>query len=84
MRQAIAQVLGAAYIDDWRVMYVNKEAIDLAGEALMAQGELVGDEIGGLLDSVGLRAPVESDPYPLEIPLPPVLEPLKIEAEKTA
>ncbi|HSS62616.1 MAG TPA: AAA family ATPase [Candidatus Limnocylindrales bacterium] len=79
-RQAIAQVLGSAYIDDWRVMYVNKEAIDLAAEALMAQGELVGDEIGGLLDSVGLREPSENDPYPEEIPLPPVLEPLKIEA----
>jgi ATP-dependent Zn protease len=84
MRQAVAQVLGAAYIDDWRVMYVNKEAIDLAAEALMAQGELVGDEIAGLLDSVGLREPVDSDPYPEEIPLPPVFEPLKIEAEKTA
>lgn len=80
-RQAVAQVLGAAFIDDWRVMYVNKEAIDLAAEALMAQGELVGDEIGGLLDSVGLREPNESDPYPLEIPLPPVIEPLKIEPE---
>jgi hypothetical protein len=65
-------------------MYVNKEAIDLAAEALMAQGELVGDEIGGLLDSVGLRAPTESDPYPDEIPQPPVLEPLKIEAEESA
>ena len=84
-RQAVAQVLGAAYIDDWRVMNVNKEAIDLAAEALMAQGELVGDEIGGLLDSVGLREPTASDPYPEEIPLPPVLEPLKIEAvEQTA
>jgi ATP-dependent Zn protease len=80
-RQAIAQVLGSAYIDDWRVMYVNKEAIDLAAEALMAQGELVGDEIGGLLDSVGLRAPEASDPYPEEIPLPPVFEPLKIAAQ---
>ncbi|HUE68544.1 MAG TPA: hypothetical protein VMP38_10210, partial [Candidatus Acidoferrum sp.] len=80
-RQAIAQVLGAAFIDDWRVMYVNKEAIDLAAEALMAQGEMVGDEIGGLLDSVNLREPTASDPYPAEIPLPPVLEPLKIEAD---
>ena len=83
-RQAVAQVLGSAYIDDWRVMNVNREAIDLAAEALMAQGELVGDEIGGLLDSVGLREPNEKDPYPAEIPLPPVLEPLKIEAEQTA
>ncbi|HLZ95744.1 MAG TPA: AAA family ATPase [Candidatus Dormibacteraeota bacterium] len=83
-RQAVAQILGAAFIDDWRVMYVNKEAIDLAAEALMAQGEMVGDEIGGLLDSVGLREPTESDPYPEEIPLPPILEPFKFEAEKTA
>jgi ATP-dependent Zn protease len=83
-RQAVAQVLGSAYIDCWRVMYVNKEAIDLAAEALMAQGELVGDEIGGLLDSVGLREPEASDPYPEEMPLPPVLEPLKIETARTA
>jgi hypothetical protein len=83
-RRAVAQVLGSAFIDDWRVMYVNKEAIDLAAEDLMAQGELVGDEIGGLLDSVGLRAPNASDPYPEEIPLPPVLEPLKIEAVASA
>lgn len=83
-RQAVAQVLGSAFIDDWRVMYVNKEAIDLAAEALMAQGELVGDEIGGLLDSVGLRAPNPGDPYPDEIPLPPVLEPLKIEPQPAA
>ncbi len=80
LRQAAAQVIGSAFIDDWRVMNVNKEAIDLAAEALMAQGELVGDEIGGLLDSVGLRAPDADDPYPEEIALPPVFEPLKIEA----
>src|SRR3989442_122879 len=61
-RQAVAQVLGAAYIDDWRVMNVNKEAIDLAAEALMAQGELVGDEIGGLLGSVGLGGTTTGDP----------------------
>src|SRR5207237_10131535 len=54
-RQAVAQVLGAAYIDDWRVMNVNKEQIDLAAEALMAPGELVGDEIGGPLALVRAR-----------------------------
>jgi hypothetical protein len=52
-------------------MHVNKEAIDQAAEALIAQGELVGDEISGLLDSVGLRKPVESDPYPEELPMVP-------------
>jgi hypothetical protein len=52
-------------------MYVNKDAIDQAAEALIAQGELVGNEIAGLLDSVGLRAPTESDPYPDELPMVP-------------
>ena len=66
-RRVVAQLLGSAYIDDWRLMYVNKEAIDQAAEALIAQGELVGDEISGLLDSVGLRAPVASDPYPEDL-----------------
>jgi len=71
-RRTVAQVLGAAYIDCWRLMYVNREAIDLAVEALIAQGELVGDEIQGLLDSVGLRFPTESDPYPDDMPLVPL------------
>jgi ATP-dependent Zn protease len=70
-RRTVAQLLGAAYIDDWRLMNVNRDAIDLAAEALIAQGELVGDEISGLLDSVGLRAVTESDPYPEELPTVP-------------
>jgi len=70
-RRVVAQILGSAYIDDWRLMYVNKEAIDLAAEALIAQGELMGDEISGLLDSVGLRTPTEADPYPEDMPAVP-------------
>ena len=71
-RRIVAQVLGAAFIDDWRLMYVNKEAIDLAAESLIAQGgELMGDEIAGLLDSVGLRMPMDSDPYPEDVPAVP-------------
>ena len=70
-RRTVAQLLGAAYIDDWRLMYVNKEAIDLAAEALIAQGELVGDEIAGVLDSVGMREPTASDPYPEDLPSVP-------------
>jgi ATP-dependent Zn protease len=66
-RRTAAQVLGAAFIDDWRLMNVNKEAIDLAAEALMAQGELMGDEVTGLLDSVHLRALEPGDPYPQEV-----------------
>jgi ATP-dependent Zn protease len=71
-RRTVAQILGAAYIDCWRLMYVNREAIDLAVEALIAQGELVGDEIQGLLDSVGLRFPGEADPYPEDMPIVPL------------
>jgi len=71
-RRVVAQILGSAYIDDWRLMYVNREAIDLAVEGLMSQGgELVGDEISGLLDSVGLREPTAADPYPEEMPAVP-------------
>jgi cell division protease FtsH len=70
-RRTVAQLLGHAYIDDWRLMYVNKDAIDLAAEALIAQRELVGDEIAGLLDSVGLREPTAADPYPDDVPVIP-------------
>jgi cell division protease FtsH len=71
-RRMVAQILGSAYIDDWRLMNVNQEAIDQAVEALLAQGgELVGDEISGLLDSIGLRAPTAEDPYPEELPAVP-------------
>src|ERR1700694_3675532 len=70
-RRVVAQLLGAAYIDDWRLMYVNKEAIDQAAEALIAQGELMGDEISGLLDSVGMRTPTAADPYPPALPMVP-------------
>jgi ATP-dependent Zn protease len=71
-RRVVAQVLGAAYIDDWRLMYANREAIDQAAEALALQGELVGDEVTGLLDSVGLRMFDDSTPYPPDLPsIPP-------------
>jgi len=71
-RRTVAQILGAAYIDCWRLMYVNREAIDQAVEALIVQGELVGDEIKGLLDSIGLRFHGEADPYPEDMPLVPL------------
>jgi len=72
MRRSVAQVMGAAYIDDWRLVHANQEAIDQAAEALMVQGELVGDEVEGLLDSVGLRMPEAADPYPEDLPeIPP-------------
>ncbi|MEP7105365.1 MAG: AAA family ATPase [Chloroflexota bacterium] len=83
-RRVVAQVMGAAYIDDWRLMHVNQEAIDQAAEALIAQGELMGDEVGALLDSVNLRNPTEADPYPDEQPLIPPAEPDRLRALETA
>ena len=73
-RRTVAQILGAAYIDCWRLMNVNQEAIDEAVEALIAQGELVGDEVSALLDSVTLRMPTAADPYPEDMPLVPDAE----------
>ena len=66
-RRVVAQVLGSAYVDCWRLMCANQEAIDLAAQALIAQGEIVGDEITGLLDSVNLRSCTAADPYPPEV-----------------
>jgi ATP-dependent Zn protease len=83
-RRVVGQLLGAAYIDDWRLMNVNKEAIDLAAEALIAQGELMGDEIAGLLDSVGLRAATDADPYPDDLPMVPEQRPAVVPAAGTA
>jgi ATP-dependent Zn protease len=70
-RRTAAEILGSAYMDCWRLMQVNQEAIDQAVEALIAQGELVGDEIKGLLDSVNLRFPNDADPYPEDFPTAP-------------
>jgi len=83
-RRVVAQLLGAAYIDDWRLMNVNKDAIDQAAEALIVQGELVGDEISGLLDSVGLREATAADPYPPELPSIPDFRPTIAATEQTA
>ena len=82
-RRVVAQLLGSAYIDCWRLMNVNKEAIDQAAEALIAQGELVGDEITGLLGSVGLRMTTDADPYPPALPEVPEARPA-IAVERTA
>ena len=84
-RKTVAQLLGHAYIDDWRLMAINKEGIDQAAEALIAQGELVGDEIAGLLDSCGLREPDAADPYPEDVPIIPDQRPyIAASTEQTA
>jgi ATP-dependent Zn protease len=71
-RRTAAQILGSAYIDVWRLMYVNKDAIDRAADRLMVELEMVGDEIKEMLDSVGLRFPTDADPYPPDLPIVPL------------
>ncbi|HET7421320.1 MAG TPA: AAA family ATPase [Candidatus Dormibacteraeota bacterium] len=83
-RRTVAELLGSAYIDDWRLMNANKEAIDQAAEALIVQNELMGDEIAGLLDSVGVREVAASDPYPPDLPIVPEDRPMIVSSERTA
>jgi cell division protease FtsH len=66
-RKPVAQVLGKAYIDAWRLMYTNKDAIDKAAKVLMEKQEIVGVEIDALLDSVNL-IPANTDLFPPDIP----------------
>src|SRR5438045_1547451 len=51
-RRVVAQLLGSAYIDCWRLMNVNKEAIDQAAEALIAQGQLAAHKPAGLAETI--------------------------------
>lgn len=66
-RKPVAQILGKAYIDAYRLMYTNKDAIDVAAKTLISRGELVGDEIDVLLNSVGV-IPANVNVFPPDIP----------------
>ncbi|MGH7882632.1 MAG: AAA family ATPase, partial [Candidatus Dormibacteraceae bacterium] len=66
-RHRVALVLGAAYVDCWRLMFVNQAALDQAAQILIREGEMVGDEIKKMLDDLNLRLPEPSDPYPAPI-----------------
>jgi ATP-dependent Zn protease len=70
-RRTVAQIMGAAYIDDWRLMFANRDGIDQGAEALVKQRELVGAEIEGLLGSIGLRMPDADDAFPKDAELVP-------------
>jgi ATP-dependent Zn protease len=70
-RRMVAQVLGSAYIDCWRLMFVNRDAIDRGADMLVTQREMVGGEVESMLDSIGLRMFSEKDPYPDEVALVP-------------
>jgi ATP-dependent Zn protease len=59
-----AQILGSAYVDCWRLMLKNKEAIDRLAGILVEKRELVGREIDDLLDTVHLVGPETADAWP--------------------
>ncbi|TMD12617.1 MAG: AAA family ATPase [Chloroflexi bacterium] len=60
----VAQILGSAYVDCWRLMLKNKEAIDRIARVLVERKELVGREIDELLDAVTLVGPEAADAWP--------------------
>jgi ATP-dependent Zn protease len=60
----VAQILGVAYVDVWRLMAKNKEAIDQLARVLVEKQELVGKEIDDLLSTVTLVGPDASDAWP--------------------
>lgn len=66
-RKAVAQVIGMAYIDAWRLMQTNKTEIDKAAKVLMEKGELIGAEVEELLNSVDLKMTTDAG-YPDNIP----------------
>jgi len=60
----VAQILGSAYVDCWRLMLKNKAAIDSLASVLVEKRELVGKEIDELLDTVKLLGPETADAWP--------------------
>jgi ATP-dependent Zn protease len=60
----VAQILGSAYVDCWRLMLKNKDAIDRLARVLVEKKELVGREIDELLNTVTLIGPEPADAWP--------------------
>jgi cell division protease FtsH len=56
-RRAAAQVLGQAYVTAYALMASNREALERIADTLVERKELHGDEVGELLDNVGLKRP---------------------------
>ncbi len=54
---AVAQVLGQAYVMAYSLMATNKDALERIADVLMERKEMHGDEVGDLLDQVGLVRP---------------------------
>jgi ATP-dependent Zn protease len=55
--KAAAQILGQAYVTAYALMAANRAALEQIADTLIERRELHGDEVGDLLDSVGLKRP---------------------------
>lgn len=56
-RDSVAQLLGQAYVMAYSLIATNRAAIERIADELMERREMHGDEVGDLLDSVGLVRP---------------------------
>ena len=56
-RKAAAQLLGQAYMAAHLLMQHNKDAVERVAEAVMAKGEIYGNELIALLDAQNLEIP---------------------------
>jgi ATP-dependent Zn protease len=56
-REAVAQLLGQAYVMAYSLIATNRGAIEQIADELMERREMHGDEVGDLLERVGLVRP---------------------------
>jgi hypothetical protein len=53
----IATLLGQAFVVAYQTVRQNRDGTERVAEALIAAGELYGDDVTGLLDLAALRKP---------------------------
>jgi ATP-dependent Zn protease len=56
-KRAAAQILGQAYVTAYALMAANRSSLERIADTLVERKELHGDEVGELLDRVGLTRP---------------------------
>ena len=66
-RRMAAQLLGQAYMAAHLLVAANKDAVERVAEAVIAKGEIYGNELVALLDAQSLQIPTvdltKDDPY---------------------
>jgi hypothetical protein len=56
-RRLVAGLLGQSFVVAWNTVRLNREGTERVAERLISAGELYGDDVMELLDSVRLRKP---------------------------